>query len=162
MLVGEGVDLLVLETFYSLVEIEQALAAARSAFAGPIVAQVAFSEDRRAVDGLTPAGVAERLRRWGADVVGANCAEGPAFHFEIAREMLAAGAPVGSSLTPAVAPSRRAHHLTTTPGASASTPRSSFQSGVRLVGGCCGFGSGPSARWGRRPHAARRTGHRRP
>jgi homocysteine S-methyltransferase len=141
VLVGEGVDLLVLETFYSLVEIEQALAAARSAFAGPIVAQMAFSEDRRSIDGLTPAGVAERLRRWGADIVGANCAEGPAFHFEIARDLLQAGVPV--SIQPNAGRPRRLDERTiymTTPEYFGVYARRLFQSGVRLVGGCCGTG----------------------
>src|SRR5262245_49830090 len=140
-LVGEGVDLLVLETFYSLVEIEQALAAARAAFQGPIVAQMAFGEDRRTIDGLPPAGVAARLREWGADVVGANCAEGPAFHFEIAREMLAAGAPL--SIQPNAGRPRRLDERTiymTTPEYFGVYARRLFQSGVRLVGGCCGTG----------------------
>jgi len=140
-LVTEGVDLLVLETFYSLGEIEQALAAARSAFQGPIVAQMAFGEDRRTIDGLTPAGVAERLRQWGADVVGANCAEGPAFHFEIARDMLAAGAPV--SIQPNAGRPRRLDERTiymTTPEYFGVYARRLFQAGVRVVGGCCGTG----------------------
>ena len=110
-------------------------------FAGPIVAQMAFGEDRRTIDGLTPSGVAERLRQWGADIVGANCAEGPAFHFEIAREMLAAGGPV--SIQPNAGRPRRLDERTiymTTPEYFGVYARRLFQSGVRLVGGCCGTG----------------------
>jgi len=140
-LVAEGVDLLVLETFYSLVEIGQALQAARSVFGGPVVAQLAFSEERREIEGAQPAEAARRLLDWGADVVGANCAEGPAFLFEVARELLACGAPV--SIQPNAGRPRRLDERTiymTTPEYFGVYARRLFQSGVALVGGCCGTG----------------------
>jgi methionine synthase I (cobalamin-dependent)/5,10-methylenetetrahydrofolate reductase len=140
-LVGEGVDLLVLETFLSAGEIEVALAAARALFQGPIVAQVTFSEERPDVDGLSPALVADFLRERGADVVGVNCAEGPAFVFEAAREMLGRGVPV--SAQPNAGRPRRLDERTiymTTPEYFGVYARRFFQSGVRLVGGCCGTG----------------------
>src|SRR6058998_2228155 len=95
-LLEEGVDLLVLETFYSAREMEAALTGARALFDGPIVAQMSFSEERQAIEGLVPARMAERLRDWGADVAGVNCAEGPAFVFEVARQMLGCGLPVSA------------------------------------------------------------------
>ncbi|HYV19097.1 MAG TPA: bifunctional homocysteine S-methyltransferase/methylenetetrahydrofolate reductase [Verrucomicrobiae bacterium] len=140
-LLEEGVDLLVLETFYSLEEIEQALVAARSVHPGPIVAQVAFSEERALVDGLPPLQVANRLRDAGADVVGANCAEGPAFLFEVGRAMVPCGAPV--SVQPNAGRPRRLDERTlymTTPEYFGVYARRMFQAGVRLVGGCCGTG----------------------
>jgi homocysteine S-methyltransferase len=140
-LLAEGVDLLVLETFYSLAEIEQALSAARALYSGPVVAQMAFGEERRTIDGLAPADVARRLRDRGADVVGANCAEGPAFLFEIGREMLAAGAPV--SIQPNAGRPRRLDERTiymTTPEYFGVYARRLYQAGVVLVGGCCGTG----------------------
>ncbi|HEV8202281.1 MAG TPA: bifunctional homocysteine S-methyltransferase/methylenetetrahydrofolate reductase, partial [Candidatus Polarisedimenticolia bacterium] len=140
-LLEEGVDLLVLETFYSLEEIEQALVAARSVHPGPIVAQVAFSEERALVDGLPPLQVARRLRDAGADVVGANCAEGPAFLFEVGRAMVPCGAPV--SVQPNAGRPRRLDERTlymTTPEYFGVYARRMFQAGVRLVGGCCGTG----------------------
>ena len=140
-LLAEGVDLLVLETFYSLVEMEQALGAARSLFAGPIVAQLAFSEERREIDGAAPAEAARRLIDWGASVVGANCAEGPAFLFDVAREMLSCGAPV--SVQPNAGRPRRLDERTiymTTPEYFGVYARRLLQSGVALVGGCCGTG----------------------
>ena len=140
-LLEERVDLLVLETFYSLLEIEAALAAARGLFQGPVVAQVAFSEERRLLDGLGPLEVALRLKDLGADVVGANCAEGPAFLFEVAREMLSSGLPV--SVQPNAGRPRRLDERTiymTTPEYFGVYARRLFQSGVRLVGGCCGTG----------------------
>ncbi len=140
-LLEEGIDLLILETFYSAREMEVALKAARSIDAGPIVAQMSFSEERPEIDGMAPAAVAEHLRDWGADVVGVNCAEGPAFVFEIARQMLGCGRPV--SAQPNAGRPRRLDERTiymTTPEYFGVYARRLFQSGVRLVGGCCGTG----------------------
>src|SRR5262245_18168527 len=140
-LLEEGVDLLVFETFYSLVEIEQALAAARAAYTGTIVAQMAFSEERREIEGAAPVEAARRLRSFGADVIGANCAEGPAFLFGVARDLLTAGAPV--SVQPNAGRPRRLDERTiymTTPEYFGVYARRLYQAGVRLVGGCCGTG----------------------
>jgi homocysteine S-methyltransferase len=140
-LLEAGVDLLVLETFYSLEEITAAIGAARSIYAGAIVAQMAFGEERRAIDGLPPLEVARRLRDLGADVVGANCAEGPAFLFDVAREMLAAGAKV--SIQPNAGRPRRLDERTlymTTPEYFGVYARRLYQAGVAIVGGCCGTG----------------------
>src|SRR3989441_2636705 len=140
-LVEEGVDLLVLETFIGAAEMEAALQAARSLFPGPIVAQMSFSEDRPLVDGLPPSLIADFLRDRGADVVGVNCAEGPAFVFEVAREMLGHGRPV--SAQPNAGRPRRLDERTiymTTPEYFGVYARRLFQSGVSLVGGCCGTG----------------------
>jgi homocysteine S-methyltransferase len=141
VLLESGVDLLVLETFYSLEEIAQALQAARAVYRGAVVAQMAFGEERRAIDGLSPGDVARRLRDLGADVVGANCAEGPAFLFDVAREMLGCGAPV--SIQPNAGRPRRLDERTlymTTPEYFGVYARRLYQSGVALVGGCCGTG----------------------
>src|SRR5207249_446577 len=140
-LLEEGVDLLVLETFIGAAEMEAALQAARSLFPGPIVAQMSFSEDRPLVDGLPPALIADVLRDRGADVVGVNCAEGPAFVFEVAREMLGHGRPV--SAQPNAGRPRRLDERTiymTTPEYFGVYARRLYQSGVALVGGCCGTG----------------------
>jgi methionine synthase / methylenetetrahydrofolate reductase (NADH) len=140
-LLEEGVDLLVFETFYSLAEIELALAAARAAYKGPIVAQLAFSEERREIEGAAPIDAARRLRGFGADVIGANCAEGPAFLFGVARDLLSAGAPV--SVQPNAGRPRRLDERTiymTTPEYFGVYARRLYQAGVRLVGGCCGTG----------------------
>jgi methionine synthase / methylenetetrahydrofolate reductase (NADH) len=140
-LLEEGVDLLVLETFIGAAEMEAALVTARALFRGPIVAQMSFSEDRPSIDGLPPALVADFLRERGADVVGVNCAEGPAFVFEVAREMLGHGRPV--SAQPNAGRPRRLDERTiymTTPEYFGVYARRLFQSGVLLVGGCCGTG----------------------
>src|SRR5882724_2351756 len=138
-LLEEGVDLLVLETFYSAAEVKAAIDAARGLYPGALVVQVSFSEERPTIDGLTPAALAVRLRDWGADVVGVNCSEGPAFIFEAARAMLGCGLPV--SAQPNAGRPRRLDERTlymTTPEYFGVYARRLFQSGVAIVGGCCG------------------------
>ena len=140
-LLEEGVDLLVLETFNSLPELEAALRAARERFAGPIVAQASFGEENPTIDGLTPGAVADRLRELGADVAGVNCGEGPAFVFDAARDKVGRGLPV--SAQPNAGRPRRLDERTlymTTPEYFGVYARRMFQAGVRLVGGCCGTG----------------------
>ena len=140
-LLEEGVDLLVLETFYSARELEAALRAARAMYSGPIVAQATFSEEAGIIDGLDPAALAARLKDWGADVAGVNCAEGPAFVFEAARQMLGCGLPV--SAQPNAGRPRRLDERTiymTTPEYFGVYARRMIQAGVAIVGGCCGTG----------------------
>src|SRR6185503_11425200 len=63
-----GVDLIILETFSDLLEIEQAIRAARSVNpALPIVAQMTIGVDCRTPYGATPEDVARSLDRWGVD-----------------------------------------------------------------------------------------------
>ncbi len=140
-LLEEGIDLLVLETFYSARELEAAIRAARAIYPGPIVVQATFSEEVGRLDGLDPAGLAARLKDWGADVVGVNCAEGPAFVFEAARQMLGCGLPV--SAQPNAGRPRRLDERTiymTTPEYFGVYARRMLQAGVAIVGGCCGTG----------------------
>jgi homocysteine S-methyltransferase len=140
-LLAESVDLLVLETFISAAEIEAALRAVRALYQGPVVAQMSFSEERQAIDGFPPALIADFLRDRGADVVGVNCAEGPALVFEAARDMIGRGRPV--SAQPNAGRPRRLDERTlymTTPEYFGVYARRFFQSGVALVGGCCGTG----------------------
>src|SRR5207253_11280553 len=64
-----GVDLLVLETFYDLAEITEAVLAVRETTDLPLVAQMTFNEDRHIVSGAGVAEVVDTLERLGADVV---------------------------------------------------------------------------------------------
>src|SRR5262249_55462702 len=76
VLAGEGVDLLLIETFTYLDEIDAAIAAAKG-HGLPIVAQVVFNPDGTAHGGASPLDVARRLIAAGADAVGASAGAGP-------------------------------------------------------------------------------------
>ncbi|MGB8982814.1 MAG: bifunctional homocysteine S-methyltransferase/methylenetetrahydrofolate reductase, partial [Anaerolineales bacterium] len=86
-LAGAGVDLLVIETFSDLYEIQEAIRAAREVCDLPVVASVTFTRDDRTVLGDDPAKVARALRDAGVDVIGVNCSGGPAQLARILKQM---------------------------------------------------------------------------
>lgn len=136
-----GVDLLILETFGDLLEIEQALLAAREAAPGlPVIAQMTVGVDLRTPYGASPADVARALDAWGADVIGLNCSVGPQTILEAIEQMagvttrkLAAQPNAGM---PREVGGRRmymasAEYLAT-------YARHLAQAGALVIGGCCG------------------------
>jgi homocysteine S-methyltransferase len=138
-LAGAGADLLLLETFPQVAEIEAAIGVARRVAPGlPIVAQVVFGLDGLA-HGLSPLEVAQKLVAAGAHVVGANCGAGPPELFEIGTQMVAAGAPVSvqpNAGLPRVIEGRTLYIAN--PEHFGVFARRLLQAGVHMVGGCCG------------------------
>ena len=140
----EGVDLLCFETFRLVSEIRLALEAARTVAQEvgqtlPIVAQMAFDSEHRTGDGADPKRVVLLLKEWGADVVGANCLEGPHILFEVVQEMVGHGTPVIAQPN-AGYPRRVADRLVymANPEYFGVFARRFFKAGVAIVGGCCG------------------------
>jgi homocysteine S-methyltransferase len=86
-LAGAGVDLIVIETFSDLYEIQEAIKAARDVCDLPVVASVTFTRDDRTVLGDDPAKVARALNEAGVDVIGVNCSGGPAQLARILKQM---------------------------------------------------------------------------
>ncbi|MEZ4553047.1 MAG: bifunctional homocysteine S-methyltransferase/methylenetetrahydrofolate reductase [Dehalococcoidia bacterium] len=82
-----GVDLLVLETFPSLVEATTALRAARSLTDLPAVVMLNFNADLATPAGEPAAEVARTLAAAGAQVVGVNCGVGPQAALDMLQEM---------------------------------------------------------------------------
>ena len=73
-----GVDCFLLETFGDLLEVQQAILAAREAAPElPVIAQMTVGVDGRTPFGATPEDIASALDRWGADIIGLNCSVGP-------------------------------------------------------------------------------------
>lgn len=141
-LVGAGIDLIVLETFYDLDELREAIFAAREA-AGPqmvIVAQVAVDDDGRLRDGTALDKFTRRLSEWPVDVIGVNCSAGPKVVLETVEKMAALTAKPLSAMPNAGLPARvegRNIYLCS-PEYMAQYARRFLQAGVRIVGGCCG------------------------
>jgi homocysteine S-methyltransferase len=139
-LTDAGVDLLVFETFSSIVELETALEAARAVAPDvPRVAQMVFDSDATVEGVLTPAEVATRLVAAGADVVGANCGNGPPELYEVGTQMVGAGVPVSiqpNAGHPALVDGRTLY--VANPEHFGVFARRLLKSGVRLIGGCCG------------------------
>lgn len=144
-----GVELLILETFGSLVELRQAVLAAREAGDLPIVAQLTFSEDGLTLSGDAPETAARTLAGLGVSVIGSNCSQGPAGIEDVVQRMSAAlrQAAPGSeddlllSAQPNAGLPQRVENrffYGATPAYFADYARRFAESGVRLIGGCCG------------------------
>lgn len=144
-----GVELLILETFSGIVELRQAVLAAREAGDLPIVAQLTFNEDGLTLAGESPEAAARALVGLGVDVIGSNCSQGPA-GIEDAMQRMAATlrniAPGSeddlllSAQPNAGLPQRVENRFFygATPTYFANYARRFAESGVRLIGGCCG------------------------
>ncbi|MCG8553791.1 MAG: bifunctional homocysteine S-methyltransferase/methylenetetrahydrofolate reductase [Proteobacteria bacterium] len=141
LLQEQPVDLLLLETFRQPEELALALEAALEAAAGrlPVVAQLSFDPFGTMADGSGPEVMASRLRDWGADAIGVNCADGPAGVYEMVTRMLEPGLPViaqPNAGLPQRVDGRFAYMAT--PEYFGLYARRLFRAGVKAVGGCCG------------------------
>src|SRR5690606_3308910 len=135
-----GADLILLETFSSILEMETALAAWRIAAPElPVVAQMVFDAGCRVEGVLAPADVARRLVAAGAHVVGANCGVGPQELYEVGSQMVGHGAPVAiqpNAGLPSVVDGRTIY--VANPEHFGVFARRMLKTGVSVVGGCCG------------------------
>lgn len=141
-LLQAGVDLFLLETFSDLREIQQALAAVRSITDLPVVALMTFAEDGTVASGESPQMVAKTLQEQSADIVGANCALGPASMVDVISAMCqdTTGHFIVAAQPNAGLPTRVGNRYMygATPDYFAEATRRFLEQGVRLVGGCCG------------------------
>nr|WP_290665161.1 bifunctional homocysteine S-methyltransferase/methylenetetrahydrofolate reductase [Ardenticatena sp.] len=141
-LVEAGVDGIILETFSSLAEIQEALRAAKEVAPDiPVVAQMTFGRDGVTKLGHAPADVAAALLANGADVVGANCGIGPRSVLAAIRAMQAEYPHVTYSAIPNAGwPEQLDGRILypATPEYFANFAREAADMGVRLIGGCCG------------------------
>ncbi|MEX0736850.1 MAG: bifunctional homocysteine S-methyltransferase/methylenetetrahydrofolate reductase [Bacteroidota bacterium] len=139
ILVDTGVDLLILETFVSLQELDEAISAAKEVCDLPIVAQKAFPEDGSILSGSFPIEVVEHILSRGVDVVGANCTVGPQRMFSIIRAMYKDGVILSAQPAagiPTLLDGRAVYH--TSPDYLAAYAKELVEAGVTLVGACCG------------------------
>lgn len=138
-----GVDFVLVETQHDAEEACCAVRAARRSASLPVFCTFAFNAKGRTMMGLAPREAAKRAQEVGADVVGANCGEGPAAIMAALEEMCEAtdlplmaqsnaGVPQageGSQAVWDVSPVQMTNHV-----------RTFISLGARIVGGCCGTG----------------------
>ncbi len=141
LLIDEGVDVILLETFHQLSMLEEAIHAVRSVSADiPISASFAFKQMRHYFVGPNPEEVARKIGTLPVDVIGTNCVNGPAVMLELVERMgSVAGLPL-SAMPNAGQPEQvdgRTLYLAS-PEYLAEYARRFVQNGVRVVGGCCG------------------------
>ena len=140
-LVEGGVDLIMLETFGYLVEIHEAIKAAREVAPNlPLIAQVTIDEDGNCLDGSDPSIFVPKLEEWGADVIGCNCSVGPVAMLDAVEKVRAATSlPLACQPNAGIPRSVDGRNIyLCSPEYMASYARKFVAAGVRLVGGCCG------------------------
>ena len=138
-LLEAGVDLLILETFVDLRELDEAIAAAKALTDLPIVAQKAFPEDGAILASNFPLEVVDHIIQQGVDVVGANCTVGPQRMFSIIRSMYKDGVVLSAQPAagiPTLLDGRSIYH--TSPEYLATYAKQLVEAGVTLIGACCG------------------------
>lgn len=136
-----GADLLLMETFSDLEELEIAVQIAKEVCDLPIVASMTYAEDGRTATGLRPDTVTLRLLAAGAHCVGVNCSVGPAQMMEMVRTMRKAAPNATLSAMPnAGFPERVEGRFYYPAGGDYFAQQASLflQNGARLIGGCCG------------------------
>jgi len=93
VLLSEGVDLILLETFTELDELWQAHRAVRSVSRDiPIVASMSFTftsgqKSQQQLSGPAPEHVARTIAGWGVDALGVNCSNGPKVVLDVLERM---------------------------------------------------------------------------
>lgn len=143
ILLEEKVDLLVFETFSSLLEILEALRAARALSTDvPIVASMTFLADGKTSFGDEAVESLRALAGAGADVVGLNCAIGPQESLDVfTRVVSSAGVPASlmpNAGYPWIVGGRTVYPAT--PDYFRETAKEAVQAGAAWLGGCCGTG----------------------
>jgi homocysteine S-methyltransferase len=139
-LLEAGADLIVLETFGDLDELQEAIRAVQAACELPIVAQVSLTDDGQMLAGQSPAEVARTLASHRVDVIGVNCGVGPQSTLDAVGQMALPLFAQLSAMPNAGAPSRlEGRYLYfSTPEYFGEYTRHFLGAGVRLIGGCCG------------------------
>lgn len=139
-LVEAGVDLLVLETFPSLAEIKEAIAAARSITDAPIIAQLTFTQEGRTPADETPEEVAEALAPFGLAAIGANCSVGSDPLLGVIERLAGKHRGPLSALPNAGFPTYVNGRLVylSSPAYMAERASHMVDAGATIIGGCCG------------------------
>ena len=140
-LLAGGVDLLILETFTALRELELAVRVAREVAPSlPVLAHLSFDDEALSRSSEAAQQVVRTLLPLGVAAIGANCGSGPEAALEIGTQLVAAGAPVVSVMPNAGLPARVGGRLVYTAGPEyfAGYAERFLAAGVRVIGGCCG------------------------
>ena len=140
VLLGSGVDGLLLETFFDLEEMSLALSLIRKKSDISVICQFAVEDPERTRDGIPLAEAFRRLKGEGADVIGFNCRSGPAGILRALETI-----PPDLSLPLSVFPNAGIPDYVDGQVVYSATPeyfglsaRKFADAGAKLIGGCCG------------------------
>ena len=136
-----GADLISLETQSDLYELREGIQASKVVGDLPVIASVTFTRDDRTLLGDTPAQTAKSLWEAGADVIGANCSEGPAQLLRIIQAMRRAVPEAKFSVMPNAGWPEQVGGRIMYPATAdyfADYARAYAEVGASIIGGCCG------------------------
>jgi homocysteine S-methyltransferase len=139
-LLDGGVDVIFFETFTDLDELLLALHVKQSLHHCPAVCSMACSEEGRLPDGMPLLQAFEKLRAADAEIVGANCLNGPQAMLRLFQRLPIEG--ILSAFPNAGYPKYHdgRYLYFTSPEYFAKSARGLAAEGARLIGGCCGIG----------------------
>ncbi len=141
-LADSGIDLVIIETMTDLYEVREAILAAREVDETlPILASMTFTRDDRTLLGDTPEKVAVKMKEAGADIIGVNCSGGPDQILRILKSMRQALPDGRFSVMPNAGwPEQVSGRIfyPATPEYFGDYAISFWESGARVIGGCCG------------------------
>ena len=136
-----GADILWIETMSSVEETEAAISGARTTGL-PVVATLSFDTNGRTMMGITPAELAGLHRKHHLAACGSNCGTGPSELVACIVNLAAASDPAGILVAKANCGIPQfvdgEIRFNGTPELMAEYARLSFDSGARIIGGCCG------------------------
>jgi len=137
---GRGADLFMIETFYDLEEVVDAIEAVRSASALPIVALLTFDESAETLAGVTAAEAADRLAELDVAAIGANHGAGLLAALAALERMGKNGKPLAALPNVGLASlaGGRVIYPHATPEYFAEFAAHARDLGAKVIGGCCG------------------------
>jgi homocysteine S-methyltransferase len=139
VLEGRGADLFMIETFYDLEELVDAIDAVRAVSTLPIVALMTFDDGAETLAGVHAREAAERLRSLDVAAIGANHGSGLLTALE-ALEQMGDGLPLAAlpNIGLASLAGGRVIYPHAAPEYFAEFAAHARKLGARLIGGCCG------------------------
>jgi homocysteine S-methyltransferase len=140
VLEGRGADLFMVETFYDLDELADAIAAVRTVSSLPIVALLTFDEGAETLAGVTAREAAERLAELDVAAIGANHGAGLLAALTALEQMRDDGRPLAAlpNIGLASLSGGRVIYPHATPEYFAEFAAHARDLGARVIGGCCG------------------------
>jgi methionine synthase I (cobalamin-dependent) len=137
---GRGVDVFMVETFYDLEEVVDAIEAVRSVSSLPIVALLTFDESAETLAGVTASEAAERLSELDIAAVGANHGAGLLAALSALERMGKDGKPLAALPNVGLASlaGGRVIYPHATPEYFAEFAAHARDLGAKVIGGCCG------------------------
>ena len=140
VLAAAGADLLILETFVDVVELKAAIRGVRRSCDRPVIACMTINAEGTSPYGTEPEIFTEEIQDLEPDVLGLNCSEGPRSMLDAAERMIkVARLPLCIQPNAGVPVNVEGRNIyQTTPKYMAKYAKRMIQSGVRIVGGCCG------------------------